>query len=220
MARRWPGARALYVAWTRATFRSSGEYWQRRYSRGGTSGAGSYGAQARWKGETVSDIVRELGAESVVELGCGDGNQLRHCSYPRYLGLDVSSIAVRRCAELFGDDPTKSFARYDPDALVDPAGWFRADVAVSLEVIFHLVEDEVFETYLRHLFDLARSWVLICSTDRDDLPRGAHERHRVFTRWVAEHRPQWELVRTFHPPADVDLLAGVYLYARRDAAAR
>jgi tRNA G46 methylase TrmB len=46
---------------------------------------------------------------SVIELGCGDGNQFALAHYPQYLGFDVSGTAVLRCRERFKDDDTKSF---------------------------------------------------------------------------------------------------------------
>lgn len=196
------------------SFRSSGHYWERRYARGGTSGAGSSGPAAAWKAEVVNRWVRDHDVRSVVDLGCGDGQQLSLADYPRYLGLDRSATAVRRCTELFADDPTKSFLAYDPSALSDPAGWLRGDLALSMEVLFHLVEDDVFDAYLRLLFDSAERYVAICSTD-EELPQSSpHERHRPFTPWVAEHRPQWRLLEREAPPAETGLLSSLHLFAR------
>ncbi|HEU4546756.1 MAG TPA: hypothetical protein VFR88_10740, partial [Microlunatus sp.] len=105
------GARdvAVRVATTRVgvllrrylSFGSSGRYWERRYAKGGTSGAGSYGQAAEWKAEVVNGWVRDHGVTSVLDLGCGDGNQLSLADYPRYLGLDRSPTAVRACIERF-----------------------------------------------------------------------------------------------------------------------
>ena len=78
------------------TFKGSAKYWEDRYARGGTSGAGSYGRAAEWKAQIVNAWVRELGITSVIDWGCGDGNQLSLADYPRYLGLDRSPSAVRR----------------------------------------------------------------------------------------------------------------------------
>lgn len=204
----------LAVRLRQRLFRGSARYWEDRYARGGTSGAGSYGRPAEWKATTVNTWVAELGVESVVDLGCGDGNQLSRAAYPRYLGLDRSSTAVRTCIERFRDDPTKSFLRYDPEDLRDPAGWLRADLALSMEVIFHLVEDEVFEDYMALLFDSAERFVVICSNDADGGERAPHERHRSFTRWVERHRPEWALDRRLDPPPDAGLMSSLFLYAR------
>jgi cyclopropane fatty-acyl-phospholipid synthase-like methyltransferase len=198
----------------RLTFRGSAPYWEKRYASGGTSGAGSYGAAAHWKAEVVNRWVAENGVTSVLDLGCGDGNQLGLAKYPRYLGLDVSPSAVRRCIQQYGADSTKSFAAFDPSAWHDPAGWFRADLALSMEVIFHLVEDEVLDSYLHQLFDAAERFVVICAYD-GRMPARAYEHHRPFTPWVAQHAPDWELVQHEQHPAEIDLLSDLYLYRRR-----
>lgn len=195
-------------------FRGSAQYWEERYAKGGTSGAGSYGVPARWKAEVVNGWVAELGVMSVIDFGCGDGNQLGLAEYPRYLGLDRSATAVRTCIGRFRDDPTKSFLRYDPDELHDPAGWLRADMALSLEVIFHLVEEDVFEDYMSRLFDSAERYVAICSTDAPRAQHAPHECHRAFTQWVGRRRPEWELERRVDPPADADLVSSMFLFTR------
>ncbi len=198
----------------RRTFKSTANYWESRYASGGNSGAGSYGRQAEWKAEIVNDWVAELGVTSVIDLGCGDGNQLSLAKYPRYLGLDPSTSAVRMCIERFRDDPTKSFLAYDPSGLADPAGWLRADLALSMEVIFHLIEDDVFADYMSRLFDSAERFVVICNNATTGDERAAHERHRDFTKWVVAERPQWTLEKRVDPPADVDLQSSFFLYRK------
>ncbi|WP_189209256.1 class I SAM-dependent methyltransferase [Actinokineospora fastidiosa] len=200
----------------RRLFKGSKTYWEERYAKGGTSGAGSYGKQAEWKAEIVNAWVSELGVTSVIDLGCGDGNQLSLARYPRYLGLDRSSTAVWKCIERFSDDPTKSFLRYDPEDLWDPAGWLRGDLALSMEVIFHLVEDEVFDDYMSRLFDCAERFVVICSNDSVGTEQAPHEKHREFTKWVGQKRPEWTLDRRVDPPEDVDLMSSFFLYKRAD----
>lgn len=200
----------------RLRFRGSGRYWEQRYAQGGTSGAGSYGAPAQWKASVVNRWVAELGVTSVVDLGCGDGNQLALAEYPRYLGLDRSATAIRRCIARFRDDPTKSFLRYEPEELSDPAGWLRADLALSMEVIFHLVEDPVFEDYMRRLFTSGERYVLICSNDAVGGEVAPHMRYREFTAWVRAHCPEWELLRREDPPAGLGLVSSCWLYGRTD----
>lgn len=198
----------------RRYFKGSANYWEERYAKGGNSGAGSYGRAAEWKAEIVNGWVLELDVTSVVDLGCGDGSQLGLAEYPRYLGLDRSSTAVRRCIERFRGDATKSFLRYDPDDLSDPAGWLRADLALSMEVIFHLVEDDVFDDYMSRLFGSAERFVVICSNDTADDEHAPHERHRAFTNWIRCNRPDWTLDRRLDPPGDVDLMSSFFLYRR------
>jgi SAM-dependent methyltransferase len=197
------------------TFKGTTSYWEERYAKGGTSGAGSYGEVAQWKAEIVNAWVDELGVTSVVDLGCGDGNQLGLAKYPRYLGLDPSATAVRLCMKRFRDDPTKSFIAYDPSALADPAGWLRGDLALSQEVIFHLIEEELFENYMNRLFDSAERYVVICSNATSGSEQGPTERHRDFTKWIERNRPEWELDRRVEPPSGLDIMSSFFLYKKK-----
>lgn len=174
-------------------FRGSANYWEARYRAGGTSGPGSYGELAQFKADFLNALVAREEVSSVVEFGCGDGNQLTLARYPRYLGLDVSSAAIRRCAIHFAADTTKSFILYEPDAFTDRARFIRADMAMSLDVIFHLVEDHVFETYMRELFAAADRLVIIYSSNHDAKPANPHVRHRRFTEWIDTNAPDWRL---------------------------
>ena len=56
---------------------SSSRYWQKRYQRGETSGAGSYGRFAEYKAEVLNRFVAANGIVRAAEFGCGDGNQLK-----------------------------------------------------------------------------------------------------------------------------------------------
>src|SRR5262245_42492336 len=70
-------------------FPGSARYWQFRYKEGGSSGAGSYGRLAQFKSEVLNKLVAHQDVKTVVEFGCGDGNQLLTARYPQYIGLDV-----------------------------------------------------------------------------------------------------------------------------------
>ena len=60
-----------------------------------------------------------------------------------------------------------SFFLYDGACFTDRAGVFTADLALSLDVIYHLTEDTVFEAYMRHLFAAGSRFVIIYATDRE-----------------------------------------------------
>lgn len=169
----------------------SGRYWDDRYRNNGNSGAGSYLHFAAFKADFLNAFVRENGIRSVVEFGCGDGNQLKLAEYPHYVGFDVSPKSVEICSNLFRGDPTKSF-HSTADAVEA-----SADLSLSLDVIYHLVEDEVFHRYMERLFGSSTRWVVIYSsnTDSNDPAQSIHVRHRKFTDWIERHRPDFELVR-------------------------
>jgi SAM-dependent methyltransferase len=180
-----------------AAFPGSTHYWEERYAGGGDSGHGSYGRFAEFKAEVLNRFVAEHHIETVVEFGCGDGNQLALASYPDYVGLDVSETALGACRKRFAGDRSRRFRLYRPGRAADGTGRHSADLALSLDVIFHLTEDAVFESYMNDLFAAARRFVVIYSSDTavTDPSEPAQVRHRNFSRWVAERKPEWRLVR-------------------------
>jgi SAM-dependent methyltransferase len=209
-----PGVRRLSLLRQRAAFRGSARYWERNYARGGTSGPGSYHALAEAKAAFLNDFVRTRGIGSVIEFGCGDGNQLSLADYPAYIGLDVSRSALERCQRRFADDPAKSFFLYDGACFADRVGLFTADLAISLDVIYHLTEDAVFESYLTHLFAAAERYVIIYATNEERRGTAPHVRHRHFTPWVDARRPDWRLAEVTRGPNPGPDRADFFTYER------
>lgn len=176
-------------------FPGSQDYWEKRYSLGGNSGKGSYGKSAEFKSETLNKFVRENSVVSVAEFGCGDGNQLTYAEYPQYIGLDISEQAVKRSSALFAKDPSKKFFVYNPGDFETNQEKFSADLVLSLDVVYHLVEDEVYHKYLANLFNCARKYVIIYSSNEQMSGRlhSRHVRHRMFVGDIEEWFPAWEL---------------------------
>jgi SAM-dependent methyltransferase len=198
-------------------FRTSSEYWEKRYVKGGNSGVGSYGRLANFKAEFLNDFVEQHRINSVIEYGCGDGSQLKLARYPSYTGIDVSPRAVEICRALFAADRSKRF--FHTDTVKTP---MVTDLALSLDVVYHLVEDSAFENYMHRLFDSAQKFVIIYSSNLHDATPTRHVRHRHFTSWVEQNKPQWYVtahVANVYPydpasPGDTSL-AEFYVFALR-----
>lgn len=179
----------------RRRFPGSAAYWEERYQEGGTSGPGSAGINARFKADTLNRFVRAHGVRDVIEFGCGDGQQLELAKYPRYIGLDVAKTSVAMCRARFANDATKAFRLYPSTEIVPGRGAFVADLSLSLDVIYHLVEDAVFGQHMSDVFAASRRWVILYTSDSDRI-RGAtepHCRHRPVARYVEQAFPDWGL---------------------------
>ncbi|WP_260483667.1 class I SAM-dependent methyltransferase [Sphingomicrobium flavum] len=174
----------------------SGDYWENRYRRGGNSGAGSYGRLAMFKAHTLNQFVKENDIQSVIEFGSGDGAQLTHAKYPQYVGIDVSETAIGITRSKFAQDDSKAFYTQLPDGTT-------ADLTMSLDVIYHLIEDEVFERYMTDLFKASRRFVAIYSSNQDKRLT-AHVRHRRFTDWISTYWPQAQLLKKVENPFPED----------------
>ena len=164
------------------------EYWKKRYASGGNSGSGSYGGLAEFKAASLNSFISENGISSIVEYGSGDGNQLRLIKVDRYLGLDVSPDAIAKTSQMYKDDSSKKFRVYEPDTF-EVGESEQADLAISMDVILHLTEDERYEKYLSSLFESAIRYVGIFNTatevQLDTMAK--HNRFRDHRNWIRKH---------------------------------
>jgi hypothetical protein len=121
------------------------------------------------------------------------------------------------CRNRFANDPYKRFAVYKPGAVDE-----EADLTLSMDVIFHLVEDDVFDQYMNDLFAAARRFVAIYSWDFDEpwSTRISFVRARRFSRWIQEHQPEWQLFQEVENPyrgePPEETRSDFYFFARRD----
>jgi len=176
------------------SFPGSAVYWENRYRKNGNSGIGSYGKNADYKATILNQFVAENNISTVIELGCGDGNQLKQFRFPSYTGLDVSETAIRKCIKIFENDCSKKFLLYDKDVFVNHKDSLIAELALSLDVMYHLIEDKVFETYMHRLFSVSSKYVIIYAWDVEE-GRKYHVRHRKFTEWIAGYFPSFQLLK-------------------------
>ncbi len=213
-----PVIRRIYQAWFNRPkpFQGSENYWKDRYEAGGNSGDGSYNQLAEFKAEILNTFVSENGISSVIEYGCGDGNQLSLAQYPQYTGFDVSPKAISMCLNGFFNKDNKAFK------LMAAYAGETAELTLSLDVIYHLIEDSVFVEYMHRLFDSSERFVIIYASDTDKNPEGmaAHVRHRHFSKWVADNKAKWKLIKhipnkfPFNGDTKSGSFADFYIYSK------
>jgi SAM-dependent methyltransferase len=198
---------------------SSSDYWERRYRAGGHSGAGSSGHLAAFKAGVINGFVADNAIGTVLDLGCGDGHLLSLLRLPDYVGVDVSSAALASCVARFPQH------RFLPFAALESS--MRAELVLSTDVLFHLVEDAVFTSYMHALFEHAQRFVLIYSSNVDRDWSSPHVRHRRFTDYVADCRPEWRLLAhlpnryPFDPERpDATSFSDFFVYGHHDAECR
>lgn len=168
-------------------------YWEQRYADRRDSGPGSRGGHRRFKADFLNTFVNQNNVETILEFGCGDGAQIELAEYPSYTGLEVSESAIEECSRRFATDETKSFFLYDPPHFFN-RGALDAELVLSLEVVFHLVDDAIFEKTMHDIFDSSTKYVIIFSSNHNELTPELHVRHRRFTDYVEEEFPNFELV--------------------------
>jgi hypothetical protein len=99
-----------------------------------------------------------------------------------------------------------------------------AKLTLSLDVIFHLVEERVTESYMARLFDSAEKFVIVYSSNTNENPPGiaTHVRHRKSTDWATENRTTWKLLKPipnqhpFYGDERLGSFADFYIFERID----
>lgn len=207
-----------------ARFAGVGPYWERRYAEGGTSGAGSAGRLAEFKADVLNRFVERNGIKTVLELGCGDGGQLGLARYPSYVGVDVAQMAVDLCRRRFADDVTKRFF-----LTTEEHGFCGSyDLVLSLDVIFHLVDNEVYRAHIADLKRFSSRYIIIYSSNHEDAAEkrsAPHVRHRCFSVDMQNADLTWKLIETIFNPYPYDpsdpintSFSNFYIYERTEKA--
>lgn len=144
----------------------------------------------------INAFVADNGVASVLDLGCGDGNLLSMLDVPDYVGVDVSSTALACCITR---SPRYRFLPLDAVDAVAPA-----ELALCIDVIFHLVEDDAFARTRQALFAHATRFVLVYASNVDADWPAPHVRHRRFTDHVAAAFSDWWLLAHLPNPYPFD----------------
>jgi SAM-dependent methyltransferase len=113
------------------------KYWNDRYKKGGHSGYGSKGDLLKWKAEIINKYIDIFNPESIIELGCGDGN-LGSLINGNYVGYDISREALKI---------SKSKKLGVREEL--PAEPY--DLALSIDVIHHITDKKDLQEHLKYL---------------------------------------------------------------------
>lgn len=189
---------------------SPAEYRDRRYRAGKDAGEGTREERGSYKAQYVGALIKEREIASVVDWGCGDGQVLEKIDLhgAAYTGLDVSATVIERLRARFSGRPECRFELSDG---FDSRN--RCDLALSMDVLFHLPSDADYHDYLSNLFGSAERFVLVYSTDCPSGRTAGHVRRRKFSADIAERFPEWEL-SSLEPPLD-ESLAAFFLYERQ-----
>ena len=180
---------------------SSKEYWIKRYDNGGNSGVGSFGQIAEYKASIINDFIEKKDLKSVLELGCGDGYQLSLFNVKLYNGYDVSNKVVK--------DNQIKFSNYKFSTNIED--FTKQDLTISLDVILHLIEDSVYEDYMKMLFNMSNKYVIIYSANIDK-DFGNHCKYRNFTKDIPNNFKLIEKIE--NPFKGLDTQSDFYIYEK------
>ena len=77
-------------------------------------------------------------------------------------------------------------------------------MALSLDVIYHLIEDDVFEKYMQQLFLSSKKYVCIYSNNIEK-KYAQHVRCRKFTDYIENHMSDWKLIKIINNKYPYDI---------------
>jgi len=153
------------------------KYWDKRYSSGGNSGNGSYGDLLQFKAKIINDRIKKWNIKTIQDFGCGDGSlfdQL-YLNAIEYTGYDVSDFLISNLKNTENDlIHFKNYNEYNAK---------KSDLVLSIDVIFHLVEDNVYRKYIEDIQAATGKYLIVYSSNRSDLGEfGNHIKHREYTK--------------------------------------
>lgn len=187
------------------------EYWENRYYQGNSSGEGSYGDKALYKADIINKIIKENSINSLIEFGCGDGNNLGLYEISKYIGFDVSKTAIELCINQYKNDQNKSFLYYHP--FLFKSGGLKSELTISIEVLFHLVEEKLYKKYLNDLFESSSKYVVIFASNIEKIDSEA--KHMVYRKFTDDISEKFELIETILTPKEKDMISDFYVFKLR-----
>lgn len=134
------------------------EYWEKRYASKGNSGDGSYGELANFKATIINSIIQEYKIKSIVDYGVGDGNQYSKLQIDniKYYGIDTSETAIKLCKNMFSEK-SDSFMMVKDFINLNAS----CDLSMSCDVLYHLIDEDIYYNYLKNLFQFSNKYILI-----------------------------------------------------------
>ncbi len=109
--------------------------WRNGADEGSLSGAGSEVDATQTVRREIADTLDRLNVKSVLDVGCGDFNWMKHVDLGTvdYLGVDIVRTVMDENQRLYGSDRRRFLTL---DAVTDQLP--RADLVLCREVLFHL----------------------------------------------------------------------------------
>ena len=176
--------------------------WENRYKANGNSGVGSYGVLCEYKAKFINKFINDNNCKNVIEFGSGDGNQMSYFDVQQYTGVDISEHVINMCKQKYSHIANKKFATYAEYYKMSS----KFDLSLSLDVIYHLVDHNIYEKYMNDLFKSSNKFVIIYSSNRQEKYNGSHVYNRKFTDYIDIKFPRAKLL--CHEPNPYPKISG------------
>jgi hypothetical protein len=132
---------------------SDQEFWDSRYSIGGTSGSGSIGTHREWKWNQISEYV-DITKKEIIDVGCGDLSFWESRTCKSYTGIDFSETIIRQNQQ---SRPYWTFMIGNASDTLDLSG----QVVFCFDMLFHVMDDSEYELILQNLAKWTTEWLIV-----------------------------------------------------------
>lgn len=129
------------------------EFWDKHYYEGGTSGPGSIDSYRDWKWKVITGMAGQI--DDVIDIGCGDLSFWEGKQCKNYTGIDISKVIIDKNIKL---RPVWNFIVKSADELV---GELQAPVVLCLDVLFHIMDEVVYEKIFKNLGHYSSKWIFL-----------------------------------------------------------
>jgi len=186
---------------------NSDKYWEDRYKNGGNSGVASYGIYAEFKSDIINNTIKEYNIQNMCELGCGEGEHLNNITID-YTGYDVSKNVIDRNIKKYKGKNNLLFTN-DLDSINSK----KFELTLSMDVILHLINDDVYYSYINNLFMLSDKYVIIYENDNDySIGMAKHNKYRKFSNDIPKN---FKLINKINNPyKGKDTKADFYIFQK------
>jgi len=129
------------------------DYWEQRYSKGGTSGRGSVGKSREWKWRHIHAYAGVM--DDVIDVGCGDLRFWEGRDCAKYVGIDISPTILEKNIH---ERPQWSFILMDAQTPIKGIG---ARIVLCLDLLHHIMDDSSYIRILENLCTYSKEWIFI-----------------------------------------------------------
>ena len=130
--------------------------WNHHYEAGGKSAEDdNYREPTRWKHDILNRFYTP-GKDTIIDVGCGDLQFWKDDLTPgdKYTGIDISETIAAKNHEKY---PNQTFIAASSDHTQN----IKADVVICIDMLYHIMDDEVYLKTLGNLKKYAGSTILI-----------------------------------------------------------
>jgi len=178
---------------------SSHQYWADRYLHTNfqnSSGNGRLKFRLSYKAKMLNKIFKTYEITKVADFGCGDGLLASKLKITKYYGIEINSEIVDNLKNKFlGKNEFEFSTKFESQ-------WRnKIDASISVDVIFHLIEEDVYQKYMNELFFADAKYVVIRAYNHKSqgTGRNSHILHREFLNTIKKYFPNYNLVNVSSP---------------------